>query len=70
MGGLDPHRRFAQALDEVRARHLDADRIIITGDLTHWGEPQAYSALKDALTDLHCPERLLVADHDDRDQFR
>ena len=69
MGGLDPHRRFAQALDEVRARHLDADRIIITGDLTHWGEPQAYSALKDALTDLPCPVRLLVGNHDDRDHF-
>ena len=69
MGGLDPHRRFAQALDEVRARHLDADRIVITGDLTHWGEPQAYSALKDALTDLPCPVRLLLGNHDDRDHF-
>ena len=69
MGGLDPHRRFAQALNEVRAKHADADRIIVTGDLTHWGEPQAYSALKDALTDLPCPVRLLVGNHDNRDHF-
>ena len=69
MGGLDPHRRFAQALDEIRAKHQDSDRIIITGDLTHWGEPQAYAALKDALNDLPCPVRLLVGNHDDRDHF-
>lgn len=69
MGGLDPHRRFAQALDEVRTRHQDADRIVITGDLTHWGEPQAYTALKDALTNLPCPVRLLVGNHDNRNHF-
>lgn len=69
MGGLDPHRRFAQALDEIRAKHQDADRIIITGDLTHWGEPQAYTALRDALTDLPGPVRLLIGNHDDRDHF-
>ena len=69
MGGLDPHRRFAQALDEVRTKHANADRIIITGDLTHWGEPQAYAALKDALFDLPCPVRLLMGNHDDRANF-
>jgi 3',5'-cyclic AMP phosphodiesterase CpdA len=69
MGGLDPHRRFAQALSEVRAKHQDADRIIITGDLTHWGEPAAYTALRGALVDLPCPVRLLVGNHDDRANF-
>ena len=69
MGGLDPHRRFAQALDEVRNKHQDADRIIITGDLTHWGEPQAYAALIDARVDLPCPVRLLMGNHDDRANF-
>ena len=69
MGGLDPHRRFAQALDEVRAHHAGADRIIITGDLTHWGEPRAYAALQEALADLPCPVRLLIGNHDDRANF-
>ena len=69
MGGLDPHRRFAQALDEVRAKHQDVDRIIITGDLTHWGEPAAYAALKEALVDLPCPVRLLMGNHDIRSNF-
>ena len=69
MGGLDPHHRFDQALKEVRAHHADSDRIIITGDLTHWGEPQAYAALKEALADLPCPVRLLMGNHDDRANF-
>jgi len=69
MGGLNPHHRFAQALDDVRAHHSDATRIIITGDLTHWGEPAAYAALRDALTDMPCPVRLLIGNHDDRAAF-
>lgn len=69
MGGLNPHRRFAQALDDVRAQHSDATRIIITGDLTHWGEPAAYATLADALTDVPCPVRLLIGNHDDRTAF-
>jgi len=69
VGGLDPHRRFGQALDDVRAQHSDAMRIIITGDLTHWGEPAAYATLADALTDLPCPVRLLIGNHDDRATF-
>lgn len=69
MGGLNPHRRFAQALEDMRAHHADADRIIITGDLTHWGEPAAYAALRDALVDLSCPVRLLIGNHDDRAAF-
>ena len=69
MGGLDPHRRFAQALDHIRAHHGDAARIVISGDLTHWGEPAAYAALAEALRDLPCPVRLLIGNHDDRDAF-
>lgn len=69
MGGLDPHQRFAQALADVRAHHVDATRIIITGDLTHWGEPDAYAALREALTDLPAPVRLLIGNHDDRAVF-
>ncbi|MCV3273606.1 metallophosphoesterase [Roseobacter sinensis] len=69
MGGLNPHKRFEQALADVRAHHSDAARIIITGDLTHWGEPAAYAALKDALSYPPSPVRLLIGNHDDRAAF-
>lgn len=69
MGGLDPHRRFAQALADVQTTHRDADRIIITGDLTHWGEAEAYAALKSAIDDVAMPIRLMIGNHDDRAGF-
>ena len=69
MGGLNPHRRFTQALDHVRCEHRDATRVIITGDLTHWGEPAAYATLVDALTEFPCQVRLLIGNHDDRTAF-
>lgn len=69
MGGLDPHRRFAQALEHVQTHHADAERIVITGDLTHWGEAKAYDALKVAIADIDIPIRLLIGNHDDRPTF-
>lgn len=69
MGGLNPHRRFAQALEDVQAHHSDAERILITGDLTHWGEVQAYEALKTAIAAVEIPVRLMIGNHDDRATF-
>jgi 3',5'-cyclic AMP phosphodiesterase CpdA len=70
IGGLDPHSRFARALADVAENHADADRIVITGDLTHWGEVAAYEALKSALAEVSIPVRLLIGNHDDRHTFR
>lgn len=69
MGGLDPHKRFAQALCDVAANHADATRVLITGDLTHWGEPGAYDMLKTALAEHDLPVRLMLGNHDDRSAF-
>lgn len=69
MGGLDPHDRFAKALRDVANHHSDAARVIITGDLTHWGEAEAYTALRDALQSQTFTARLLIGNHDDRDTF-
>ncbi|MEM6373523.1 MAG: hypothetical protein AAF727_12190 [Pseudomonadota bacterium] len=57
MGGLDPHARFAQALAHVQTHHSDAVRVIITGDLTHWGEAAANDALAAALDGIGQPVR-------------
>lgn len=69
MGGLDPHARLSQALAHVATHHPDAARIIITGDLAHWGEKAAYAALQRALADLRIPVRLLIGNHDNRTTF-
>lgn len=69
MGGLDPHKRFAQALEDVAQNHADATRIVITGDLAHWGEHEAYVALKQAISGQPLPVRLLIGNHDHRATF-
>lgn len=69
MGGLDPHARLARALADVTRNHGDAARIVITGDLAHWGERAAYEALQAVLEPIPLPVRLLIGNHDDRATF-
>ncbi|MBV2358150.1 metallophosphoesterase [Thalassococcus sp. CAU 1522] len=67
--GLDPHARLAQALRHIADHHAVADRLVITGDLAHWGDPAAYDALHAALTGFPVPVRLMIGNHDDRATF-
>ncbi|SMX38221.1 metallophosphoesterase [Maliponia aquimaris] len=67
--GIDPAPRLAQALAHIARHHADAARLIITGDLTHWAEPEAYAALKVALKGMPVPVRLMVGNHDTREGF-
>ncbi|CUI85439.1 metallophosphoesterase [Cognatishimia activa] len=69
MGGLNPHKRLAKALADVNENHSDAARIVITGDLTHWAEREAYDALHEVLAKQTVPVRLMIGNHDDRSIF-
>ena len=68
--GQNPGRNFAECVDHVATYHGDADLCVITGDLTHWGEVDAYRHVKDKLDGFPIPLRLLLGNHDDRDSFR
>lgn len=71
--GSDPVTQFCRVLDHVEAYHGDADRIVITGDLTHHGMAGSYERLKEVLAasplqgDL--APRLMIGNHDDRETF-
>src|SRR5262245_4395890 len=67
--GLDPLKRLQACIADMTAQHADADLAVITGDLTHWGEPAAYAALHDCLSTLQIPVRLLLGNHDVREVF-
>lgn len=67
--GLDTHARLARALDHMQRHVPDIARLVITGDLTHWGERSAYDALRKALSKVRVPVRLLIGNHDDRATF-
>ncbi|QPF90819.1 phosphodiesterase [Bradyrhizobium commune] len=66
----DPGERLKACLLDVAAHHADADLCVITGDLAHHGERGAYLRLREALSVLPMPVRLLIGNHDDRHQFR
>ena len=66
----DPQERLVACLAHVAAHHADADLCIMTGDLTHDGEEEAYVALRDALRFFPIPVRLVVGNHDNRAAFQ
>lgn len=68
--GLDPEARLAAAVDDINAHHADAELVVITGDLTHWGEAVAYRGLRKVLDRLKPRCIPLLGNHDNRGIFR
>lgn len=64
--GEDPRARLDAALRMIRAHHLDADALVLTGDLANHGAAQHYAALAERLSELPMPVLPLVGNHDDR----
>jgi 3',5'-cyclic-AMP phosphodiesterase len=67
--GLDPVAKLAAGIAHVNQHHADADRVIITGDLTHFGDAESYQRLRVELAHLMPPLSLLIGNHDDRCAF-
>lgn len=67
--GRDPSKALAAAVADINENHADADLVVLTGDLTHWGEEAAFRHLQRTLKPLAPPLRLLVGNHDHRGRF-
>ena len=67
--GRDPEIALTAAVESINAEHSDAECVVVTGDLTHWGEPEAFENLAAVLGGLMPPVELLVGNHDDRATF-
>jgi 3',5'-cyclic AMP phosphodiesterase CpdA len=67
--GLDPRARLAAAIADINRHHGDAELCLFTGDLADCGMPAAYDALRETLAALSIPYRLILGNHDDRDNF-
>ncbi|WP_420409894.1 metallophosphoesterase [Hoeflea sp.] len=71
--GLDPVANFKSCLAYVEDRDVDAGKIVITGDLTHFGNRESYHELRDILAESRLQDRLaprlLIGNHDDREVF-
>lgn len=67
--GLDPRARLEAAIADINENHGDAELCLFTGDLTDTGTPEAYGSLREVLSALRVPCRLLIGNHDDRENF-
>jgi len=72
--GLDPIEHFQLALAHLREFHADAERIVITGDLTHEGSATCYVRLRVLLENSGLLGtqvlKLLLGNHDNREAFK
>ncbi|MCV0427057.1 MAG: phosphodiesterase [Roseibium sp.] len=69
IGGREPNDNFRKALDHALTHHSDADGLVITGDLSDWGDREDYQRLKEMISDLSIPVHLCIGNHDERDTF-
>lgn len=69
VGRCDPLDNFRAFVRHVNDSHADAAMCVITGDLVHAGEIGAYRLLREELANLRVPVRLLLGNHDSRENF-
>ena len=69
IAGRDPNANFDRALDHALAHHADAEALVITGDLSDWGEVADYMRLRDRIAEIPLPVHLCIGNHDDRPNF-
>ncbi|NKB50925.1 MAG: phosphodiesterase [Rhizobiaceae bacterium] len=68
--GSDPIANFRACMAHVDEHNGDADMIIISGDLTHHGDPSSYARLKDMLDEWQFSPLLMMGNHDHRKHFQ
>lgn len=66
---FNPIERLETGLNHAFKYNPDVDHIIITGDLTHHGDIPSYELLKDSLSKFEHDFKLLVGNHDNRENF-
>lgn len=67
--GLDPQARLTAAIDHIMQENFDVECMVVTGDLTHWGDASAYALLKEQFARLPFPTHPLIGNHDARPAF-
>lgn len=68
--GICTRARFDRVLASIRANHADADKLIVTGDLTHDEKLETYETLKELLAGWIPKLQVIPGNHDDRRLMR
>lgn len=66
---IDPGARLSRAIESINTHHSDAELCLVTGDLTHWGEPAAFKLFTELMNRLACPWKAIPGNHDLRAEF-
>ncbi|HUJ99051.1 MAG TPA: metallophosphoesterase [Stellaceae bacterium] len=69
IGGRDPNANFDSALAHALAQHPDLEAMVITGDLSDWGDRADYERLRERIAALPVTVHLAIGNHDDRATF-
>lgn len=66
---MSPKQRLGQGIAQINCNHADAEFVLVTGDLAHYGQLEAYETLRDTLSELDRPVHLMMGNHDSRAPF-
>ena len=69
IAGRDSNTNFERAVSHMLECHADADALVITGDLSDWGDRSDYERLKQRIGTMPMPVHLCIGNHDDRPTF-
>lgn len=67
--GMNPRERLRQAVASINSEHGDAEFAVVSGDLTHWGDEDAYQAFSELIKQLSMPYVLMMGNHDKTEAF-
>ncbi|PCI05213.1 MAG: phosphodiesterase [Hyphomicrobiales bacterium] len=67
--GMNPRARLEQAVASINDEHGDAEFVVVSGDLTHWGDEDAYLAFSEQINRLSMPYMLMMGNHDNTEAF-
>lgn len=67
--GIDPLTQLRAAVSHINGLSNKIDRVVVTGDITHYGDIESYRCAKAELDRLIAPTILLIGNHDRRDAF-
>ncbi|NYT64892.1 phosphodiesterase [Alcaligenaceae bacterium] len=68
--GSNPKKRLQQAVTHLMLHQPDAEALVITGDLTHQGQADAYGQLREVLSSVTKPIYLIPGNHDHRETLK
>jgi Icc protein len=69
-GRLDSRTHLEKIVDRILRLDVKPDCLLLTGDLTDRGSPEAYAILRETLARLDVPFYAVPGNHDDREHMR